>query len=88
MKGKNRVQGAIEKPVLEVVLRSEDTELAVVSFFADGAGGYDVLVGVIDTAERDNIAATFNACADAVVKSAFRPLRTTHASRMDNTPPF
>lgn len=79
---------AVEEPAIEVIVRSENTELAVLAFFQDGNGGYDVLVGVSDPASRDNLKALFVECADSVGKAAFRPTRTTPVERTDNTPPF
>src|SRR5258707_441750 len=78
----------IEEPVIEVIVRSGNEELAVIAFFPDGAGGFDVVVGVGDPATRDSLKAAFIACADAMGKAAFRPTRAIGADGMDYTPPF
>lgn len=88
MKNGNSKKSVVEEPGVEVVLRSGDTELAVLAFFSDGAGGWDVVVGVSDPAQRDNLKAALVAAAEAMGAAAFRPTRTIAHDGADYTAPF
>lgn len=56
----------VVSPDVEVVVRNGIREVVCVAFFADGYGGFDVLVGVADFNLRDAYASTLDSCAAAV----------------------
>jgi hypothetical protein len=88
MKRESKKQSIVETPAIEIVVRSEEQELAVLAFFSDGSGGWDVVVGVGDPAQRGNLKAALLAAADAMGAAAFRPTRTIGHDGADYTPPF
>lgn len=88
MNGKKAGAKGIELPVLEVLVRNEAAELACLAFFSAGGEGWDILVGVDDTANRDALFHLFTQCAEAVKAAAFRPTRAWFDEGGDNAPPF
>ena len=88
MSGKKSTGSNIEQPSVEVIVRTGDEELAVIAFFSDGTGGYDVVVGVSDTKARDSLKAILHSAADSMGAAAFRPTRATANEGMDDSPPF
>jgi len=88
MKAKKNAQNIVEEPGIEIVVRSGVAELAVIAFFEDGTGGWDVVVGVSDTSKRDALKAALVAAADAMGAAAFRPTRTIDHAGNDYAPPF
>lgn len=78
----------VQEPAIEVIMRTGRTELAVVAFFEDGSGGYDVLVGVNDTAQRKSVQECFYQCARSVASSAFRPIHAAGAEGSGDDSPF
>lgn len=81
MKSGKKRNVSVEKPAIEVVVRSGDDELALVAFFADGLGGFDVLVAVHDPLDRDSYVAALQAATDGVREAAFSPLGSARAPR-------
>lgn len=59
----------VERPELEAVLRTEGKEIAVVAFFRDAYGGYDVLVGLADFNSRLLVSTAFRNCAEACAEA-------------------
>lgn len=88
MKNGNKKQFKIEKPEIEIVVRVEEQELAVVSFFSAGGEGWDVVVGIDNPTNRDAIVLALETCAEAVRSAAFRPLPTNQFEGSDYAPPF
>lgn len=88
MEGKMKHDSKIEKPGVEVIVYAGDSELAVIAFFEDGDGGWDVVVGISDTKERNNLQAVLKHAADSMGAAAFRPTRTIDHAGDDYAPPF
>jgi len=60
----------IQRPELEATLRADGREIAVVAFFKDAYGGYDVLVGLENLDQRLLVANAFGSCENAVKEAA------------------
>jgi D-serine deaminase-like pyridoxal phosphate-dependent protein len=78
----------VETPELEVVVRMDQQELAVIAFFKDGDEGWDVLVGISDPTQRDAIASAIDAARSALVDAAFTAYAPPTNDGGDYTPPF
>lgn len=63
----------VEEPSIEVVVRSHEQELAIISFFPADATEWDVVVGVSNTEARKNIQTALEYAARCVGAAAFQP---------------
>lgn len=68
------------EPDVEIVVRSGEQEIAVLGFFQNKSGVWDVIVGVDDRDRRDQLLALFSLATSALQIASFDALRTSGVS--------
>jgi hypothetical protein len=67
----NKKQAEYVTPDVEITIRTGETELAAIAFYAASDNTWDVLVGVHNPSSRDNLSKVLQWAAEAIESSTF-----------------